>query len=222
MADRRYCEQCGTAFVPRREHARFCCARCRAAWNREHMGDSLVEASPLLWSVTAMSEATAWLLETGIPDRASADAAVGEAVWWVTLVDATLVRHHPDAYDAVLAGQFADRRPLIEATLAGLRFVRNQASGAAGLGQFVRAAPGSAGDGRRTGWMWKPVPRPVLVSLPPRAQAWEMTRYEAYQSQLAGCTIEEIFRRAAIFLTLAAANAGALAHLANAEANLGP
>jgi hypothetical protein len=222
MADRRYCEQCGTVFVPRREHARFCCARCRAAWNREHMGDSLIEARPLLWSVTAMSEAIARLLEARTRDRAWADAAVGEAVWWVTLVDATLVRHHPDTYDAVMAGQFADQRPLIEATLAGLRFVRNQTSGEASLAQFVQAAPGSASDGRGTAWMWKPVPRPVLVSLSPQAQAWEMSRYEAYQAQLAGYGIEEIFRRAATFLTPAAANAGVLADLANADANRGP
>jgi hypothetical protein len=221
MADRRGCQQCGTPFVPRREHARFCCARCRAAWNREHMGDELVEARPLLWSVTAMSEATARLPEARIRDRAWADAAVGEAVWWVTLVDATLVRHHPDAYDAVMAGQFAGQRPLIEATLAGLRFVRNQAGGETGLAQFVQAAPGSASDGRGTGWMWKPVPRPAMVSLSPRAQAWEMSRYQAYQAQLAGCSIEEIFRRAATFLTLAAANAGALADLASADTNLG-
>jgi hypothetical protein len=38
VADTRTCDQCGTAFVPRREHARFCCVRCRAAWNRAHTG----------------------------------------------------------------------------------------------------------------------------------------------------------------------------------------
>src|SRR5262249_50747046 len=36
--DSRSCEQCGAAFVPQREHARFCSADCRAAWNRAHMG----------------------------------------------------------------------------------------------------------------------------------------------------------------------------------------
>ena len=34
MTDTRNCEQCGTAYEPRREHARFCSARCRVAWNR--------------------------------------------------------------------------------------------------------------------------------------------------------------------------------------------
>jgi hypothetical protein len=58
MADIRNCEQCGTSFVPRREHARFCSARCRAAWNREHMGDLKAGASALRWSITAMIDTT--------------------------------------------------------------------------------------------------------------------------------------------------------------------
>ena len=40
--------------------------------------------------------------------------AISEAVWWVTMVDATLVRHHPDAYDGVLAGQSPTERQLVE------------------------------------------------------------------------------------------------------------
>jgi hypothetical protein len=217
MTDRRHCEQCGTVFVPRREHARFCCARCRAAWNREHMGDPLAQSSALLWSVTAMSEATAWLPQAGISDRARAYAAVGDAVWCVTIVDATLVRHHPEAYDAVMSDQFVAEGPLIEATLTGLRFVRNQAGGNPNLAPFIEtAAAGSADDGRITGWRWRPVPPPAVASLPAQAQAWEMARYQAYQAQLAGRTLGEIFRRAATFLTLAAANAGPVADLANA------
>ena len=48
------------------------------------------------------------------------------------------------------------------------------------------------------------MPEPDLGSLPPRGQAWEMTRYRAYQAQLAGHTIGETFGRAAAFLKLAA------------------
>jgi len=144
-------------------------------------------------------------------------------VWWITLVDATMVRHHAEIYDTVLAGQSAAQRPLIEGTLAGLRFVRNQAAGETGLEPFIQAAaPGlSTGNGRLTGWRWKPMPLPVLALLPPRAQAWEMTRYQAYQDQLAGHTIGEIFRRAATFLTLTATHAGSLADVANADASNG-
>ena len=223
MADIRDCEQCGAVFVPRREHARFCCVRCRAAWNREHLGDPVAGASALLWSITAMSEAIARLPQGRTWDPARACASVGEAVWRVTLVDATLVRHHPEAYDAAVANQSPAQRQLIEATLAGLRYVRNQAGGEADLAQFIQATPGSrAGSGRITGWRWKPVPLPVLVSLPQRAQAWEMTRYQAYQAELAGHAIGEIFHRAAIFLTLTAANVGSLADLANAGVSNGP
>ena len=126
MADIRDCEQCGTSFVPRREHARFCSPRCRAAWNREHAGDLKAGASALQWAITAMSDTTDRLPRVKAVDRPRAFAAIGEAVWWVTIVDATLVRHHPAAYDGVTARQAPAERELIEGTLAGMRFVRNQ------------------------------------------------------------------------------------------------
>jgi hypothetical protein len=50
------------------------------------------------------------------------------------------------------------------------------------------------------------MPVPALTSLPSRAQAWEMTRYRAYQAQLADHAIGEIFDRAVAFLKPAAAN----------------
>jgi hypothetical protein len=209
MADIRACEQCGTSFVPRREHARFCSARCRTAWNREHTGDLKAGASALVWSVTAMSDTTGRLPRVRAWDRPRAFAAIGEAVWWVTIVDATLVRHHPDAYDGVLAGQSPEERQLVEETLTGLRFVRNRIGDEADLAEFIE--PGESGPGaergRITGWTWRSVPEPPLVSLPPRGQAWEMTRYQGYQAHLAGHTIGETFGPAAAFLKLAAANA---------------
>ena len=209
MADIRNCEQCGTLFAPRREHARFCSVRCRVAWNRGTMGGPAGEVSALLWSITAMSDTTERLPRVRAGDRARSFAVIGEAVWWVTIVDATMVRHHPDAYDAVMAGQVPAERRLIEGTLAGLRFVRNQIGHEADLAEFIEpGAPGhAAGDGRITAWTWKLVPEPAVASLPPRGQAWEMTRYRAYQAQLAGHTIAEIFGRATEFLELAAANA---------------
>jgi len=224
VADIRDCEQCGTSFVPRRERARFCSARCRAAWNGEHTGDLTAGACALVWSITAMSDATERLSRVRAADRPRAFAGIGEAVWWVTIVDATLVRHHPDAYDSVLAGQTPAQRQLIEETLAGLRFVRNRIGDEADLAEFVE--PGAdepdAGEGPTTSWIWKPVPEPALAVLSPRGQAWEMTRYQAYQAQLAGDTIGETFGRAAEFLKLAAANApvitDASAHAGDPEA----
>jgi hypothetical protein len=210
--DTRDCERCGTSFVPRREHARFCSPTCRAAWNREHIGDLKAGTSALQWSITAMNDATERLAQVTAWHPERAFAAIGEAVWWVTIVDATLVRHHLDAYDRVMAGQAPAERQLTEETLAGLRFVRNQIGDEADLAEFV--VPGDTdpdpGNGRITGWTWKPVPEPKLTALAPQGQAWEMTRYQAYQAHLAGHTIGETFTRAATFLKQAVADAPAL------------
>jgi hypothetical protein len=212
VADIRNCEQCGTSFVPRREHARFCSARCRADWNREHVGDPAAGASVLVWSITAMSDTTDRLAKVRSADRPRAFTVISEAVWWVTMVDATLVRHHPGAYDGVLAGQSPTERQLVEETLAGLRFVRNQIGDEADLAEFIEPGESGqgAGRGRITGWTWRSVPEPPLASLPPRGRAWETMRYRAYQAQLAGHTIGETFGRAGKFLKLAAANAPAI------------
>jgi hypothetical protein len=208
VADTRICEQCGAVFVPRREHARFCAVPCRAAWNREHMGDPAAEASALQWSITAMSEITRRLPQVKVWDRARAWALIGDAVWWITIVDATLVRHHPGAYDGVADGQAPAERRRTEGTLAGLRFVRNRIGRKVSLAEFAGPGmPDPGPDARITGWTWRPVPEPELAWLPPRAQAWEMARYRAYQTQLAGHTIGETFGRSAAFLGLAATNA---------------
>jgi anti-sigma B factor antagonist len=200
----RRCEQCGAVFVPVREHARFCTSDCRAAWNRGHLGDPAVEASALTWSVAAMSEASARLPAVKVRDQRQALAAIGEAVWWITMIDATLVRHHPGAYDTVMAARTSAERRRISETLAGLRFVRNWISRAAGLDEVVETG---AGTGPITRWTWKPVPEPALGWLPARAQAWERARYRAYQARLAGDTIGKTFGQAVTFLTLTGADA---------------
>jgi hypothetical protein len=202
--DSRRCEQCGTVFVPVREHVRFCDGDCRAAWNREHLGDPAVEASALTWSIAAMSEATARLPAVKVGDHQQAFAAIGEAVWWITMIDATLIRHHPGAYDTVMAAHTPAERRLINETLAGLRFVRNWISRAAGPGDLIETG---ADIGRIVGWTWKPVPEPALGWLPARAQAWERARYRAYQARLAGRTIGKTFAEAVTFLTLTGADA---------------
>jgi hypothetical protein len=204
--DTRDCEQCGTSFVPRREHARFCSARCRVAWNRQHASDPPAEAGALGWTIAATREAIDRLLRAGRLDQPHAFAAISEAVWWVTLVDATLVRYHPDAYDAALASQDAAERPVIEGTFGGLRFVRNWMGYHADHADFIQPQPdpGSAGAAGVAGWTWRSLPEPVLACLPARGQEWEMTRYRDYQARLAGRPVGETFRRAAAFLNLAA------------------
>jgi hypothetical protein len=208
VSDTRICEHCGDAFLPRREHARFCSAGCRVAWNQEHTADPAADLSALDWSITAMREATERLFRVRAWDRARAYGVVSEAVWWVTIVDATLVRYYPDSYDSVLDDLPAEQRLLAEDTLAGLRFVRNQMGNADYL-DFVSPGAGAAGpdDGGICTWTWNPVPLPVLAPLPPRGQAWEMTRFRAYEARLAGHTIGETFSQAVSFLEQAVARA---------------
>jgi hypothetical protein len=170
------------------------------------MGDPAVEASALAWSITAMSEVTARLPAMNAWDQTQALAAIGEAVWWITMVDATLVRHYPDVYDGVRAAQAPAERLLIEQALAGLRFVRNWIGRGAGLEEAIQTSGQDAGPGRITHWTWKPVSEPVLASLPPRGQAWEMARHRAYQAHLVGHTIGETFGQTVTFLMLTGAN----------------
>ncbi|HEY6279638.1 MAG TPA: hypothetical protein VIX86_25290 [Streptosporangiaceae bacterium] len=207
MAETRNCEQCGTAFVPRREHARFCSARCRVAWNREKTTYPPAEVNALQWSITAMSDTTQRLARIRAANQPRAFAVVSEAVWWVTIVDATMVRHHPDTYDAVLAARPTAERRLIEGTLAGLRFVRNRMGSQVDHVDFIRPHPRGPGDDRLTAWTWKSLPTPSMASLPPSGRAWELRRYRAYQAHLAGATIGDTFGRVAEFLNLAAAAA---------------
>jgi hypothetical protein len=206
MGDTRTCEQCGTVFEPRREHARFCSAGCRVAWNGEHTGHPGAEASALEWAITAMCDTTERLPRVRPADRARAFAVISEVVWWITIVDATLVRYYPDVYDDVLAGLPLAQCELTEETLAGLRFVRNRTGQEADHVGFIRLRPGDgeAADGI-AGWTWAPTPEPALASLSPRGQDWELSRWQAYQAQLAGHTVGEVFGRAAAFLKQAAA-----------------
>jgi hypothetical protein len=211
MVDARNCEHCGIAFSPRREHARFCSVRCRVAWNRANSTDPAAEMSALEWSVIAMRDVIQRLPRMRAGDRPRAFALVGDAVWWVTIVDATLVRHHLDVYDSVLAAFAPAERRLIDGTLAGLRFVRNQMGHDIDHVNFI--CPGTAlpGDNRITAWTWRSLPEPALDSLADRGKEWEMTRYQAYQDHLAGHAIGEVFGRAAPFLDLTVTKATSVA-----------
>jgi hypothetical protein len=176
------------------------------------MFDPAVEVNALQWSITALRDATERLPRVRPWDRPRAFAVIGEAVWWVTIVDGTLVRHHPEAYDDVAAAQATAERRLIEGTLGGLRFVRNRMGHEVDHVDFVQPGAGRPGTdgGRITAWTWKSVPEPTLAPLPPRGQAWEMTRYRAYEVHLAGHTIGETFGRVTAFLKLAAAKAASV------------
>jgi len=248
MAETRRCERCGREFEPKREHARFCSARCRVAWNRESWnqisgaqqkwgsenwareprGPQDTGTSALRWAFTAMHDTTRRLGRVRASDRAQAFAVIGEAVWWVTIVDATLVRHYPDDYDAALAGLPARERQETETTFAGLRFVRNRMGYHADHADFIEPAIDEGGrDAPITEWTWRSLPEPAVATLPPRGQEWELSRYQAYQDLLAGHSVGETFGRTADFhdlvvrtaqtATAAGADAGGQAAGANGE-----
>ena len=243
MAETRRCERCGKEFEPRREHARFCSARCRVAWNRENWtqankvqqkwgsenwADELRRShdtgtSALRWAFTAMHDTTRRLGRVRARDRAQAFAVIGEAVWWVTIVDATLVRYYPDEYETALAGLAAQERQATEATFAGLRFVRNRMGYHADHADFIEPCVDEAGvgDAPITEWTWRPLPEPAVAALPPRGQEWELSRYQAYQDVLAGRSVGETFGRTADFhdlvVRIAATSAGAAPGDSSAE-----
>jgi len=242
MAETRRCERCGKEFEPKREHARFCSARCRVAWNRENWNQASADrqkwgsenwadevrgpqrtgTSALSWAMTAMRDTTARLGRVRASDRAQAFAVIGEAVWWVTIVDATLVRYYPEEYEAALAALGGERRRETETTLGGLRFVRNRMGYYADHADFIEPAPEASpapgakaaaeaggSDAPITEWHWRLLPPPAVAALPARNQEWEMTRYQAYQDLLAGRTIGDTFSRTSAFHDLVAQTARA-------------
>jgi hypothetical protein len=214
MGEERSCEQCSAAFMPRREHARFCSARCRVAWNRAARSDHPpAEASALQWAITAMRDITDRLPRVTELDQPRAFAVISEAVWWVTIVDGTLVRYHPEAYDSELRRRPEAERALIEETLAGLRFVRNKMGQDVDHVDFIRPLGKAHGKGPAhvRDWTWNQLAEPEWTSPSPRGQDWELTRYQAYRSRLAGQGVGQTFRQAADFLKLAAASAAPLA-----------
>ncbi|MBV9449338.1 MAG: hypothetical protein JO345_25930 [Streptosporangiaceae bacterium] len=194
MADTRLCGQCGSVFEPRREHSRFCSSVCRIKWVREHSAGPAAPADALAWSIAAMAEAADRLAQAAGQDLLRVGAVMSEAVWWVTIVDATMVRYEGDAYDSVLDGLPGEEARLIEETLAGLRYVRNQVGIHLDPAEFIRSAP----DGT---WTWNPLPEPCLESLSPRGKEWEMSRYRAYQSRLAGHDVAAAIALTSAFLT---------------------
>lgn len=200
----RECAQCGSQFTPGREHARFCSAGCRMAWNDEHAGVAAAPAAAIGWSVAAMTETARQLSAPRTWNPADLADAVADAVWWVTLVDATLVRYHPRNYETTLAGRSARRRET-EETLEGLRHVRNLLGQSVSPADLIAAAPAGAS---RPAWTWRPLPPPDTSGLGPRARRWELSRYRAYQARLAGQDVTAAFAWCAEFLTLATRLAG--------------
>jgi hypothetical protein len=169
-------------------------------WAAEPRGPQDTGTSALRWAFTAMHDTTRRLGRVRASDRAQAFAVIGEAVWWVTIVDATLVRHYPDEYEAALEGLASQERQATETTFAGLRFVRNRMGYHADHADFIQPAVEAGGrDAPITEWTWRSLPEPAVATLAPRGQEWELSRYQAYQDVLAERRIGETFGRTADF-----------------------
>jgi hypothetical protein len=179
-------------------------------WNDEHAGVAAAPAAAIDWSVSAMTEAARRLSSPSSGDLPGLADAIADAVWWVTLVDATLVRYHPRNYETTLAGRSARRRET-EQTLEGLRYVRNQLGRSLDPADLITpAATGVA----QPAWTWRSLPQPDVSGLGSRARRWELSRYHAYQARLAGRDVTAAFAWCAEFLALAS-------HLAGDEASTG-
>jgi hypothetical protein len=129
-------------------------------------------------------------------------AVLSEAVWRVTIVDATLIRYYPAAYDAALIREPGARAA--EDTLAGLRYVRNltgrRPEQSVVTAPSAGAAAPAAGGPLVTQWRWRPLPEPDLAALPPAGRDWEASRHRAYQARLAGQPAGQASAAAAAFL----------------------
>lgn len=110
-----------------------------------------------------------------------------------------MIRYHPEAYDRTLDSQVPAARRVTEETFAGLRFVRNQMGRHRDPADFVQ--PPHDAHARVTESRWKQVPAPLPGPVPPRGLAWEISRHQAYQAQLAGHAIGDAFTRAPAFLS---------------------
>ncbi|MGH3185822.1 MAG: hypothetical protein ACRDPY_34685 [Streptosporangiaceae bacterium] len=201
MAEVRSCAQCGAAFKPRREHARFCSAACRITWNREHTRGQLTGDTALSWSVSAMNDTIHRLCKaTGI-DLPESLALVSESVWWVTLVDATMIRYHEAVYDRALTGLGQAARSTTEGTFSGLRFVRNWMGYHVDPADFIQPQDDpDGGEASVAAWRWNSLPSLELGAVAPNGRRWEAARYRHYNAYLAREPLGETMTRAVSFL----------------------
>jgi hypothetical protein len=148
-----------------------------------------------------MMAATDRLLAATTSDPHAAFMVVTEAVWWVTLVDATLVRYHDEVYGRLLADLDPAERQAIEDTFGGLRFVRNQMVRQTSPGNLIcpPANPG-AQPAQVAEWTWDSACSPDVAARPGPDLDWELTRHRSYQAQLAGRPVGGSFTRASAFL----------------------
>jgi hypothetical protein len=153
----------------------------------------------LTWSVTAMNAAADRVNRVRAADSAAAFAAIGETVWWVTVVNDTLRAKHADDYQHALKLV----TPPVDEAIEGLRSIRHRVGHEVDLVDIIEAVAErpDPGDGRITAWRWKAIP------LPTRRDAGDLKGYAAYGRALEGRNIIQTFSQALGFLHLATKHA---------------
>jgi hypothetical protein len=135
----------------------------------------------------ALNDATDRVNKIAASDLPRAFAAIGEAVWWVTIVNGSLRRNHRAAY-----GQAATlTSPDPADTLNGLRSVRNRIGHKVDLVDYIQpvASREWSADGRITAWAWKPVAPPEQGDRAGAQHRRDVELHQAYERALAGQNI---------------------------------
>ncbi len=154
-------------------------------------------AAALDWSVKALNDATDRVSKIASADLPRAFAAIGEAVWWVTIVNDTLRHNHR----AACAQAATLTSPDPTGTLNGLRSVRNRIGHKVDLVDYIQpvASREWSADGRVTAWAWKPVAPPERGDRTDAQHRRDIELHRAYESELAGQNIWQAFMLATGF-----------------------
>jgi hypothetical protein len=113
------------------------------------------------WSVAAMNAAADRVNRINAVGLAEAFAAIGEAVWWITVVDDNVRDRHGKAYRRATRAT----TPNPTDTMRGLRSARNRICHEVEVVDFIVpiGSRPDRGDGRVSAWAWQSVPRPGVM-----------------------------------------------------------
>jgi hypothetical protein len=165
----------------------------------------------LVWSLEAMDAAMNRVNSVPASDLAAGFAAMGESLWWITVIADALHRDFPAEYDQALGLM----SPNPADTLDGLRSVRNRVAHDVDLASFLVpvASRPDPGNGRITAWAWQAVASPE-VGGGGRANARQQGRadrlHEAYERVLVGQNVWQSY-------TVAQGFFGQIARVINGE-----
>jgi hypothetical protein len=132
------------------------------------------------WSMRAMRDAVTRVNKIAAADLPSGFAAIGEAVWWITIASDSLRRTYPDKYHRAIGLVI----PNPSDTILGLRSVRNRIGHEVELVDFIEpiASRPDPGDGRITAWVWRHVPPPSGEGLTEGQHKSELKYHRAYET----------------------------------------